>query len=359
MIKKIEFKYNILKPLFAIFVAYVIAIMLILFTSATPLSSVQIFLIGPLGSTRHLANVIEMTIPLLFTGLAILMMFKVKEFNLAVEGIFFLAGALSAYIAINTSFPAILSPIIIILLCGWIGGLVALIPAILKVRFKANELVTSLMLNFILFNLSMYILNYHMFDVASGFNASFRIPIISKLALMIKGTRIHYGLIIAILAVIFISYIIYKTKLGYEMEIVGENDKFARYSGIKVTKTVILAQLIGGFLAGVGGAVEVLGLFPRFQWEILTNYGFDGMVVATLARNNPLAVPVTAFFLAYMRTGADIVARRSDVPVEFVNVIQAIVLILVGATLLLEKYKRKEIVKASQKNIIKGELANE
>ena len=356
MNKKIELKYNIIKPLFAIGVAYLIAIGIILATSANPWTSVRIFVTGPLGSSRYLANVVEMMIPLMFTGLAILMMFKVSQYNLVVEGIFFLAGSLSAYIAINTNMPSVVSPIVIILICGVVGSLIAFIPAWLKVKFQANELVTSLMMNYILFNLGMYILNYHMFDIASGFNASFRIPVVSKLALLVPKTRIHYGLIIALVAVAAISYVVYRMKLGYEMGIVGENPNFAKYSGIKVAKTVIVAQLIGGFLAGVGGSVEILGLYPRFQWEILTNYGFDGIVIATLARTNPVLVPVAAFFLAYMRTGADIVARRSDVPVEFVGVIQAIVLVLVGATLLLENFKRREIVAASKKEIQSGDF---
>ena len=118
---------------------------------------------------------------------------------------------------------------------------------------------------------------------------------------------------------------------------------------MKIVKITLIAQLIGGFLAGVGGSVEILGMYNRFQWETLTNHGFDGVLVATLARKNPILIPITSFFLAYMRIGADLASRSSDIPVEFVSIVQGIVLLLVGAQLFLDSIKRKEIVKNSEK----------
>ncbi len=345
---KIEIKYSVLKPLVSILIAYVIAILIIFATSKTPIETSLIFITGPFSSGRTFANVIETMIPFIFTGLGIALMNRASQFNLIGEGVFFFVGAVTAYVAINTSFPSIVSPTVLILLSGIIGSLIALIPAILKIRFKANELVSSIMMNYILLNLGLYVLNYHMRDMQAGYNASFKIPLVSKLPIIIPGTRIHFGLVIALLAVAAVSYLVYRTKIGYEIDMVGQNQNFAKYSGIKVVKVILIAQLIGGFLAGVGGSVEILGLYNRFQWEILTGRGFDGVVVASIARLNPILIPVTAFFLAYMRTGAEIVSRRSDIPVEFVNVIQAIVLVLVGAQLLLESYRRREIVKASK-----------
>lgn len=359
--KKIELKYNILRPLFAIAIAYALAFIVLLMASSEPLTAIKIFVLGPLGSTRHFANVIETLIPFIFTGLAISIMRKANQFNLIGEGVFFLTGAISAYIAINTSLPKIVSPMIIILICGAVGSIIAMIPAILKIKWKANELVSSIMMNYVLFYLGMYLLNYWMRDMSAGYNASYRIPVISKLPVIISGTRIHVGLLIAIAAIIVVSIIMYRSKLGYEIKIVGENQNFAKYSGIKVVKVIMIAQMIGGFLAGVGGSVEILGLYNRFQWEALTGYGFDGVLVATLARNNPLVLPISAFFLAYMRIGADLAARSTDIPVEFISIVQGIVLLLVGAELFLESMKRREIVKDSEKQLEKkeGTLINE
>lgn len=355
--KKIELKYNILRPLLAILIAYSMAFAVIFFASSEPLKAIQLFVLGPLGSSRHMANVIEMMIPFIFTGLAITVMQKANQFNLIGEGIFFLTGSVSAYIAINTALPATLSPIVIIIICGIIGSLIALIPAVLKLKWKANELVSSIMMNYVLFYAGLYIMNYWMRDVSAGFNASYRIPKVSKLPVILEGTRIHAGIFIAILAIIIISIIMFKSKLGYEIKMVGENEKFAAYSGIKVVRVILIAQLIGGFLAGVGGSVEILGMYNRFQWEALTNYGFDGVLVGVLARKNPLVLPISAFFLAYMRIGADIASRSTDIPMEFISIVQAIVLMLVGAQLFLEAMKKREIVRNSQRQIAAKEEA--
>lgn len=349
--KKIELKYNILRPLFAILIAYIIAFVVILIASNEPAKAIKLFVLGPLGTPRHFANVIETMIPFIFTGLAIAVMQRANQFNLIGEGIFFLSGAIAAYIGINTAMPKVVSPIVIIIISGLIGSVIAMIPAILKIKWKANELVSSIMMNYVLFYLSMYFLNYWMRDISSGFNASFKIPLVSKLPVIIQGTRIHAGLLIALLAIVLVSIMMYKSKLGYELKTVGENENFAKYSGMNVIRITLLAQLIGGFLAGVGGSVEILGMYNRFQWEALTNHGFDGVLVATLARKNPILVPITAFFLAYMRIGADLAARSSDIPVEFVSIVQGIVLLLVGAQLFLESIKRKEIVKNSEKEL--------
>ncbi len=347
--KQIELKYNILRPLFAILIAYIIAFLVIAVASNEPLNAIKLFVLGPLGTPRHFANVIETMIPFIFTGLAIAVMQRANQFNLIGEGIFFLSGAIAAYIAINTNMPTFISPIVIIIISGLFGSVIAMIPAILKIKWKANELVSSIMMNYVLFYLGMYFLNYWMRDMSAGYNASYKIPLVSKLPVIISGTRIHGGFIIAVLAVVLVSIMMYKSKLGYELKTVGENENFARYSGMKIVKITLIAQLIGGFLAGVGGSVEILGMYNRFQWETLTNHGFDGVLVATLARKNPILIPITSFFLAYMRIGADLASRSSDIPVEFVSIVQGIVLLLVGAQLFLESIKRKEIVKNSEK----------
>lgn len=344
--KKIELRFTLIRTLIAILIAYSLALIIILFASKQPLTAISLFLFGPLTSFRRFANVIEMMIPFIFTGLAITVMQKANSFNVIGEGVFFISGAVSAYIAINTALPAVLSPMVLILVSGILGALIALIPAILKLKWKANELVSSIMMNYILFFFSMYLLNYWMRDINAGYNASYKIPLVSKLPVIIPGTRIHFGLILAIIAVAVISFIMYKTKLGYSITMVGENEKFANYSGIKTVSIILIAQMIGGFLAGVGGSVEILGMYNRFQWEVLTNHGFDGVLVGVLSRKNPLVLPVSAFFLAYMRTGADIAARSTDIPVEFVSVVQAIVLMLVGAQMFLEAWKKRAIVKS-------------
>ena len=131
-------------------------------------------------------------------------------------------------------------------------------------------------------------------------------------------TNIHAGLFFAIAAVIFGHILLEKSSFGYRIKMVGTNPSFAKYSGINVTATIIICELIGGFLAGFGGAVEQLGMYKRFEYQGLSGHGFDGVMIAVIAGNNPKYIPLAALFLAYVRVGAEATARMSDVPPELV-----------------------------------------
>jgi simple sugar transport system permease protein len=130
---------------------------------------------------------------------------------------------------------------------------------------------------------------------------------------------------------------------------VGLNSKFAGYSGISIAGVVLLAQVLSGAIAGLGGAVEILGVFRRFQWLASPGYGFDGVIIAILSRNNPLLVPFGALFLAYLRTGADVMAMYSDVTSEMVSLIQAVIILLVTAEAFLSGYRHRMVVKEAKR----------
>ncbi|ETA80746.1 ABC transporter permease [Youngiibacter fragilis] len=349
--KKIERRYDILRTLIAIGIALVLALMVIVFISENPLDAMKSFLFGPVSSFRRFANVIELMIPITFTALGICVMYQAAQFNLIGEGVFFFSGAVATWFALNLTLPAGVHAAVVILLSASVGALIALIPAILKVKWKASEVVSSIMMNYVLQLAGIFLLMYYMKDMASGFNASYIIPATAKLPVLIAKTRIHAGLIIVVVMIILVYLFLYKSKWGYEIRMTGENQNFAKYSGIKVNRVILYASLIGGFLAGMGGAIEILGMYTRFQWEKSPGYGWDGMLVAILAKKNPSLVPLSAFFLAYLRIGADVIARTSDVPVEFVSVIQAIVIMFIAAEMFLAGMKHRAITKESRKQL--------
>jgi simple sugar transport system permease protein len=336
-------KFDILRTVLAIGIALAIAIIIILFVSKEPLIAIQNLLIGPIGTVRHFGNVIEMTIPLVFTGLAVSIMFKASQFNLGAEGAFF-AGAIGAsIIAMKVALPLVMHPVVAILIGGLIGAVITGIPAILKVRWGASELVSSLMLNYVAFYLGLYLINYYFRDVNAGAMVSMPFLKTASLMAIIPGTRIHFGIVIAAAMILITYYYMYKSKRGYEIILTGENIKFAEYSGIKTGSVILTAQLIGGFIAGVGGATEVLGMYTRFAWQALPGFGWDGVIVAILARNNPALVPIAAFFLAYLRIGADLMSRMSDVQNDVIAIIQGVMIVLIVATSFLAKYRHKMI----------------
>jgi len=340
--------FEFLRTAIAILIAILLAFIIIFFISKDPLSAINEFLLGPISSFRHFGNVIEMVIPLIFASLAVSVMFQAKQFNMGAEGSFFIGAVAAAAIGIKFKLPGVIHPLVAIAAGGIVGGAANFIPAFLKARWKASELVSSLMLNYIMFDLGIYFINYYLRDPYAGAMVSYQVNPTANLPQFIPRTRIHAGVFIAILAVIVVYYFLYRTRWGFALRMTGINSMFADYSGINTNMVILYSQVIGGVIAGVGGATELLGMYQRFQWQALPGYGFDGIIVAILARNNPLLIPVAAIFLAYLRIGADLMSRMTDVPSEMVAVIQAIMIMLIAAEAFLSYWRHKMVVREAK-----------
>lgn len=337
--------FEIVRTIVTILISLLFAFVIILLVSKEPWNAYSKMLFGPISSVRHFGNIIELSIPLIFTGLAVCIMFQAKQFNMMAEGSFFIGAIAASVIAINIKLPNGIHPAITIIIGGIAGGAAIFIPAILKSKWHANELVSSLMMNHISLLLGLFIVNFYLRDPNAGTLASFEFQATSVLPRIIPKTRIHLGIFIAIFMIVFTYYFLYKTRWGYALRMTGYNIEFSNYSGINTSFVVLYSQIMGGIIAGIGGATEILGMYSRFEWYKLPEYGWDGIIVAILAKNNPLLVPVGAFFLAYLRIGADIMSRTSDVASEIVAVIQALIIMLITAEAFLSKWKHNMLVK--------------
>ncbi len=355
--KTIENRFEVFRVVVAIAIAMAVALLLIFFTSKQPFEALYWFLLGPLKSLRNFGNVVQLFIPLTFAGLSIAVMFQCNQFNMAAEGAFFLGGLGAAIVAVKMTLPMGIHPVVAILAGAVLGAIVCAIPGIFKVKWGANEVVSSLMLNYIMLFLGTYVLQYVLLDPSAGYPASNQFPNTATLSVIIPKTGIHVGIILVAFLVVLVYLFMYKTKWGYAIRITGQNEKFAKYSGVGVGSTIILSQLVGGALAGAGGATQVLGMYTRFSWTSLPGYGFDGIIISILAKNNPAYVPLAAFFLAYLRIGADIMSRKTDIAPEVVAIVQALIILLVAAKMFLDKYKHRLIVKNSQKQLLQKEGA--
>ncbi len=344
-------KFNVIRTTASIVIALGISFIIIFFISEEPLEAIKQMLTGPISRKRLFGNVIELTIPLIFTGLGVSIMFSAMQINLASEGAFHIGGVIAAVVALNLPMPGFIHPYVAILLAGLVGAVFTFIPAILKIKTTANEIVSSLMLNYIALFFASYILNYYLRDPGAGSVASFTLPASSKLPSIISGTNIHIGLIIALLFTAGAYIFLYKSKMGYMIRVSGQNEDFAKFSGINILKVILISQIIGGFIAGMGGGIHLLGLYRRFTWTTLLGYGWDAIIVATLAKNNPIYVPLTAFFLAYIRIGADIMSRSTDVTPEIVSITQGTIIILIVAEQFLAKYRHKLVAKEAKSSI--------
>ncbi|MGV6905089.1 MULTISPECIES: ABC transporter permease [unclassified Brucella] len=258
-----------------------------------PAAILKTFFLGPFGSIRHMGNVVEAATPIMLTGLAITILFRSGLFNLGAESGFFL-GALGAVAG------AVLLPSLgwfslpVAILCGAVAGSFACtIPAALRLRFGASEMVTSLVLNYAFLFLGLFVLNYVIRDPNAGGMMSLRIPADAKLDRLLAGTRLNSGSIIAVLACIAGGIWLYWTRSGLNIRIAGSSPGFANHLG-------------------------------------LPGYGWTGLVVAILARENPFLLIPSALFLGFVQVGGDLLARNMNIPTEVVGLVTAA--IMVGAT---------------------------
>ena len=353
--RKIEMTVELVRILVAVAIAYVIALVTLFLISDDPIYIIQQFVLGPFSSVRRVGSIINLAIPFTFTGLCFCFMYAVNKFNLSGEGIFMFSGCIVTLVAINLGegLPFPLMILVLLIVGAVVGVVVTAIPAFLDAKFNSNIVVVSLMLNSILVFLSIWVLKYQMRDPSIGSMGSYPLPDNAVLPNIFGKFRIQAGLFIAIIAVIAVAILFYKMVFGYKMRVVGSNPLFAKACGINMVGTIVIAQLIGGALAGMGGACEILGNYDRYKWVASTQHGFDGLMVAVLARRNPILVPVAALLLAYIRLGADVVNSRGDIPIEFITVIQGIVILLVAAEEFMGRFKKNMIYKAAAEGLDK------
>jgi simple sugar transport system permease protein len=326
-----RFFFESLKTLMAVLIAYLIAIIIIVFVSDNPSESIYWFIVGPFSNLMEFGELIKKAVPLMFAGIAACVIVKANQFNLFTEGAFYVGGLVAALIAIYIKLPAFLAVIAALVGGGLVATIFGYIPAKLKSSLNVNEFVSSIMLNFVALWIGVFLISNVVIDDASGDTATGIIPEISKLKVFITGTNITYGLLIVIGIIILVKIFFSKTLPGYEIKMTGDNQHFAKFSGINVERRVVMAQVLGIFIAGVGGAAEILSNYHRFNWKTLPGFGFDGFMVTIIAKNKPLFVPLAALFIGYLRAGADLMAFNSDVAQEVVAIIQGVIILLIAS----------------------------
>jgi simple sugar transport system permease protein len=346
--------FEVLRFVLAIIIAFSISFIIMSFSTDAPFAAIGNLFVGPLTSIRRFSTVLETMIPLTFAGLAVSVMFKANQFNLAAEGALFMGALTAAILAIYMPGPPIVVIIASMLAAGIVGSLVCAIPGVLKIKWNCSEMVVSLMLNYVMLYFGTYIFNQVARDPDSAYNASYKFREGVKLSNIPSKTRLHTGLIIMVAFVILTYVFIFKTKWGYKLRMTGSNLHFAKCAGISVAGVIMSSQLIGGFIAGVGGSTEMLGMYSRFQWSALPGYGFDGVILNILAKENPAYIPVAAFFVAYLRIGADYMYKQSGVAAEIVAIIEGLVIVLVAATAFLSKFRHRMTTKLSKDLLTSG-----
>jgi simple sugar transport system permease protein len=333
-------------------IAYGVALLILFLISDDPAFIIKQFILGPFSSPRRIGSMINLAVPFIICGISMCFMYAVNKFNLIGESIFMLAGCIISFVGIKiigNALPMIVTVPLLLIVGALVGVVLAFIPAIMDRKLNANVVVVSLMLNSVIAQLAIWILRYHMRDTTIGMTAYELIPESMQLPTIFGKLKIGSGIIIALILVVIVSIVFFKTSFGWKMRIVGANPHFAKAVGFSTLGVSFAAQLLGGAIAGIGGATEIMNSYPRYNWMATTGHGFDGLLVAVLAKKNPILVPIGALFLAYIRIGANVVNTSGDIPYEFITVIQGIIILLVAAESFLSGTKNRLIFREVQK----------
>jgi simple sugar transport system permease protein len=306
---------------------------------ANPFAVLGQIVTGAVGSRLALLETLNRATPLIFTGLAVAVAFRAKLWNIGAEAQLY-AGAIVAVVlgtgALGSPFVLPLSALAAMVA----GGLLLLGPAVLKVRLGVDEVVTTLLFNFIMLLFVSYLLEGPMKDpMGMGWPKSPALTPDARLPRIVEGLRLHWGFALALIAAVAVWVIQTRTTLGYEMRAVGQNVRAARFAGMPVNAVILKTALLSGGLAALAGWSEVAGLKGHLSLDLSPGFGYTGIIVAMLALLHPLAVIPAALFVAGVFVGSDAMSRAANVPTYIADMLLASALLFMVLGLQLTKFR--------------------
>jgi general nucleoside transport system permease protein len=321
------------RALGAALIALGVAFIIILFTSDAPLEAFGTLLAAPISRMRTIGLWIDDVAKLTITGLAFSLVFQARQFAMGVQGQVYVGALAASYIALSPVGQTWLAIPLGVVCAMAAGAFYGFLPGLAKARLGANEIVSSLMFNYIAIELTNYLVRTDLVPEGSGVLTTDAFPPIAVFPALVPGTRIDIGLIFAIVAVIAVWFALYRSSWGLKLRLVGHNQRFAEYAGIKASFIMVSAMTVSGALGGLLGAMFVQGRsFGKLTVLFEGNLAFEGILIAIVARSRPLAVPVVALFYGYLRQGAQLMNIRTDVPSEVIGVVTAIIILLVASS---------------------------
>jgi len=332
---------TLMPPALAVTATVVAASLLAMLAGANPFSVLGLIIKGAFGSQFALLETLNRATPLIFTGLAVAVAFRARLWNIGAEAQLY-AGALVVAIlgAGLLDWPSILLLPVMAILAMVAGAMLLLIPALLKVRLGVDEVVTTLLINFIFLLFVSMLLEGALKDpMGMGWPKSARLIEEARLPRIMDGLRLHWGFGLGLISAGIVWIIGARTTLGYEMRAVGLNRDAAEFAGIPVGRVLIKTALLSGGLAALAGYSEVAGLKGSLTLDLSPGFGYTGIIVAMLALLNPLGVVVAALFVAGIFVGADSMSRAVGVPTYLADIMLATALLLMVVAILLTRFR--------------------
>ena len=338
---------NVIVPLVSVLAAFVVGAIFLTLTDRDPLEVYTAMFKGALGSQYGLAETVVKAIPLMLCALGISAAFRMQLWNIGAEGQFYMGAFAASYLPLT--YPQL--PMWLMLpgmaLLGCIGGgLWGLVPAVLRARWKVNEIITTLMLNYVAI-LWVDLLVYGPWKDPKGFNFPLTAKFTAAAALPNFGdSRIHVGLIIAVVLAAVFWVVFEKSRWGFEIKVIGASEQAARYAGMNIRRNIYWVMLLSGAVCGLAGMAEVSGIVGRLQPNLSPGYGYTAIIVAWLSKLNPAAILLVSILFGALQVGGFFV-QTMGVPASVASMLQGAVLFFVVGGEFLTQYRfvisRKEV----------------
>ena len=321
---------SLLTSLGAVVAALLVGAVLIAAIGVNPLKAYGTLIDGAFGNRNSVAELLVRAIPLALAGIGVSIAFRAGAFNVGAEGQLYLGAIASTWVGLT--FPHLPHTLLItmMILAGMlVGGVYAAIAALLKVWRNASELINTIMMNYIAIFFVGYLVHGPLQEPGSPLGQTARLPDQAHLSVILKGTRLHSGLILAIVVAIIAYIVLWRTRWGFYIRVAGKNQLAAMAAGINVKGTIVSAFVLSGALAGLAGFCEASGVHHRMIENISPGYGYTAIVVALLGQTNPSGVLASAFLFAALQVGASTMESAVGVPSSIVTIVQYLIVIFV------------------------------
>ncbi|EPD52689.1 ABC transporter permease [Paenisporosarcina sp. FSL H8-0542] len=342
---------NILVPVISVILGLLVGAIVMLVSGYDPVAGYAALWNGIFGDVYTMGETVRQITPYILAGLAVAFAFRTGLFNIGVEGQLIVGWFAAAYVGVAFDFPKYIHLPLALIAAAGAGALWGFIPGLLKARFKVHEVIVTIMMNYI----ALHTTNALVKTFSNGGDntgaihptASLRSEFLEN---MTDFSRLHYGILIALAMVLVMWLILEKTTRGFELKAVGLNQNASEYAGMNVNKNIILAMVISGAFAGLGGAMEALGTFEYASVKGgFTGIGFDGIAVALLGANTPLGVIFGAALFGSLKYGALNMPNEAGIPTEIVSIVIAIIIFFVASgyviRLFVERFSKKKEAK--------------
>ncbi len=316
-------------PVLSILASLVFVGILLSIMGVDPIEAYMTMLSRSFGSKFGLTELFVKTTPIILTGLAVAIPYRAGLWNIGAEGQLYMGAFAASFVALFLPLPPPLVLPTMFIASAIFGMFWAAIPGFLRAKFELNEIISTLLLNYV----AIYWVEFLVYGPMRGkevynFPYSDLFPEYATLPRFF-ATRFHLGVFIAFLAALLLYFVMKKTGFGFSVRVVGSNPKAAEYSGIKKDRILIYTMLIGGAVAGVAGMIEVSGIHMRLRYNISPGYGYAGIPVALLADGNPILVVLAAFLFGFLYVGGSVLQTTYSIPVAIVYVFQALIVLFV------------------------------